>query len=101
KVRPDTTIATKERPRAIVLVNACCSTLTAFSQGEAPWAKAGAAKSSPRAAAVNCRNIFLNRRALLQSGLIFGDLLCAFLRRSITLGEFSPELLPPGNTSTH
>src|SRR5260370_9651114 len=77
KVRPDTTIATKERPRAIVLVNACCRTPTAFSQGEAPWAKAGADKSSPRAAAVNCRNIFLNRKALLQRGLICRDLLFA------------------------
>jgi hypothetical protein len=33
----------------MVLVNACCRTPTAFSQGEAPWAKAGAAKSSPKA----------------------------------------------------
>src|SRR5205823_6437780 len=71
KVRPDTTIATRERPRAMVLVNACCRTLTAFSQGEAPWAKAGAANNRLRAATVNCRNAFLNRRALLQSRLIF------------------------------
>src|SRR6266481_5402029 len=77
-VRPDTTIATRERPRAIVLVKACWRTPTAFSQGEAPWAKAGATKSSPRATAVNCRNIFLNRRALFQSGLIFGYLLVRF-----------------------
>jgi hypothetical protein len=34
KVSPDTTMATRERPRAIVLVNACCRTLTAFSHGE-------------------------------------------------------------------
>src|SRR5438132_4029984 len=53
KVRPDTTIATNERPRAIVLVNACWRTLTAFSQGEAPWAKAGADHSRHRAAAIN------------------------------------------------
>jgi len=70
KVRPDTTIATKERPRAIVLVNACCRTLTAFSQGEAPWPKAGAANNRPRAVTVNCRNAFLNRRDWLQRGLI-------------------------------
>jgi len=45
KVRPDTTIATSESPRAMVLVNACCSTLTAFSQGELPvCANAGAAR---------------------------------------------------------
>src|SRR6266446_5862728 len=72
KVRPDTTIATRERPRAMVLVNACCRTLTAFSQGEAPWAKAGAANNRLRAATVNCRNTFLKRRSLLKSGLILG-----------------------------
>jgi hypothetical protein len=44
-VRPDTTIATSERPRAMVLVNACCRTLTAFSHGELPaCANAGAAR---------------------------------------------------------
>src|SRR6266702_6582667 len=43
KVRPDTTIATRERPRAIVLVNAVIKTLTAFSQGELPVACAKAA----------------------------------------------------------
>jgi hypothetical protein len=36
KVSPVTTIATKDSPRAIVLVNACCRTLTAFSQGDWP-----------------------------------------------------------------
>src|SRR5277367_3232582 len=46
KVRPATTMATSERPRAMVLVKACCRTLTAFSQGEAPWAKPGAASAS-------------------------------------------------------
>src|SRR6266478_243104 len=79
KVRPETTIATKERPRAIVLVNACCRTLTAFSQGEAPWAKAGAANNRPRAATVNCRNTFLNRRDLLKCGLILGISFVRFL----------------------
>jgi len=45
KVRPDTTMATSDRPRAIVLVNACWRTLTAFSHGEllVVCAKAGAA----------------------------------------------------------
>ena len=44
-VRPDTTIATSESPRAMVLVNACCRTLTAFSHGELPvCANAGAAR---------------------------------------------------------
>src|SRR2546430_7994192 len=72
KVRPETTIATKDRPRAMVLVNACCRTLTAFSQGEAPWAKAGAASNRPRAAAIKCRYAFLDPRALLQTRLILG-----------------------------
>src|SRR5437016_13249657 len=45
KVSPETTIATSESPRAMVLGNACCSTLTAFSQGELPvCANAGAAR---------------------------------------------------------
>src|SRR5260221_12705212 len=46
KVRPATTMATSERPRAMVLVKACCSTLTAFSHGEVPvWPKAEAARN--------------------------------------------------------
>src|ERR1700730_3153037 len=46
KVRPATTMATSERPRAMVLVKAVIKTLTAFSQGELPCANAGAARSS-------------------------------------------------------
>ena len=42
-VRPATTMETSERPRAIVVVNACIKTLTAFSQGEPPAAWANAA----------------------------------------------------------
>src|SRR5580700_10625209 len=42
KVRPDTTIATRESPRAIVLVKACWRTPTAFSHGELPVACAKA-----------------------------------------------------------
>ena len=37
-VRPATTIATRDSPRAMVLVKARCRTLTAFSQGELPVA---------------------------------------------------------------
>jgi hypothetical protein len=33
-VNPDTTMATSDSPRAMVVVNACCRTLAAFSQGE-------------------------------------------------------------------
>ena len=36
KVSPATTIATRDSLRAIVLVNACCRTLTAYSQGNWP-----------------------------------------------------------------
>jgi hypothetical protein len=43
KVKPATTIETSERPRAIVVVNACIKTFTAFSQGEPPAACANAA----------------------------------------------------------
>jgi len=48
KVNPETTIATSDSPRAMVLVKACCRTLTAFSQGEFVCAKAGAASSKPK-----------------------------------------------------
>src|SRR6202795_2605608 len=53
KVRPDTTIATRESPRAMVLVKACCRTATAFSHGELPvaCAKAGSARKRLHAAA--------------------------------------------------
>src|SRR5580658_10134077 len=45
-VRPATTMATSERPRAMVLVNAVMRTLTAFSHGELPpCANAGAARN--------------------------------------------------------
>ena len=40
KVNPETTMATKERPRAMVVVKACCRTLAAFSQGEFACARA-------------------------------------------------------------
>src|SRR5580658_10822874 len=43
KVKPATTMETSERPRAMVVVNACIKTLTAFSQGEPPAAWANAA----------------------------------------------------------
>src|SRR5713226_3513937 len=85
KVKPDTTIATRERPRAIVLVNAVIKTLTAFSQGELPvaCAKAGGSKKQahrnreglpgnglePNCLLPNCSHVsisplltFLNRR---------------------------------------
>src|SRR6185437_12742158 len=71
KVRPDTTIATSDSPRAMVLVNAVSKTLTAFSQGELPaWANAGAARINPVAATSRYCDCRLNLRAFLQSFLI-------------------------------
>src|SRR5487761_1757162 len=48
KVKPATTMETSDRPRAMVVVNACIKTLTAFSQGEPPadWANAADARIS-------------------------------------------------------
>ena len=48
KVSPATTIATRDSPRAIVLVNACCRRLTAFSQGDWPPTCANAAEDQRR-----------------------------------------------------
>src|ERR1700688_2573488 len=48
KVSPATTMETSERPRAIVVVNACIKTLTAFSQGEPPAACAHAVVARTR-----------------------------------------------------
>ncbi|MGC0779496.1 MAG: hypothetical protein WCD68_20050 [Candidatus Acidiferrum sp.] len=62
KVRPATTIATSERPRAMVLVKAVWSTLTAFSHGEVPWANAGEASRRPIAKAVTPWTTFENKR---------------------------------------
>jgi hypothetical protein len=59
-VKPETTMATRESPRAMVLVNAVCRTFTAFSQGEFACAKAGAARSKPSATAAICREMVLN-----------------------------------------
>jgi hypothetical protein len=53
-------MATRESPRAMVLVNAVCRTFTAFSQGEFACAKAGAARSKPSATAAICREMILN-----------------------------------------
>jgi hypothetical protein len=53
KVSPETTMATSESPRAMVLVKAVMSTLTAFSHGELPCrAKAGIASKSTKQIAI-------------------------------------------------
>src|ERR1700737_1646109 len=64
KVRPETTMATSESPRAMVLVNACCSTFTAFSQGELACAKAGAAMTSPKSRKGTPRSERIRRRMM-------------------------------------
>src|SRR5437867_130067 len=67
KVRPATTMATSERPRAMVLVKACCSTLTAFSHGEAPaWPNAGPARNRATTAVVRNRKRNIDERKRLQ-----------------------------------
>src|SRR6266487_1252298 len=70
KVKPETTIATRERPRAMVLVNACIKTLTAYSQGELPCASTGTAKSKAIARAARFLDTNLGRDALRNSVFI-------------------------------
>src|SRR6266705_6073864 len=70
KVRPATTMATRERPRAILLVKACCSTLTAFSQGEVPvWPKAGPARNRTTTAVVRNRKRNVDERKRLEQDM--------------------------------
>src|ERR1700722_185964 len=73
KVRPDTTIATSESPRAMVLVNAVWSTLTAFSHGEVPvWAKTGAATRSVRPMVTRGERSLQLRTHLRRNRFMFG-----------------------------
>src|SRR4030081_1932072 len=59
KVNPETTMATSDSPRAMVLVKACCKTPTAFSHGEFACANAGAARKNP---AISVTNLEEDRR---------------------------------------
>src|SRR6266849_11207614 len=61
-VNPETTMATSDGPRAMVLVKACCRTLTAFSHGEFACAKAGTARARVAAAMPNPRASNRKRR---------------------------------------
>src|ERR1700683_5438015 len=70
KVRPATTIATSERPRAMVLVKAVIKTLTAFSQGEFRWAKAGAARNSSARETRTARVVRSRRAKIFQDPFI-------------------------------
>src|SRR5579872_4783342 len=79
KVKPATTMETSERPRAMVVVNACISTLTAFSQGDAPgaWANAAVARMSDAEKAKNAgrsqRETNLFRRNFFIGGEFLSD----------------------------
>jgi hypothetical protein len=55
-------MATRERPRAMVLVNACWRTPRAFSQGELVWAKTGRARTSTRSAKLAMRRTGIVKR---------------------------------------
>src|SRR2546428_4857034 len=66
KVKPASTIATRERPRAMVLVNACMRTFTAFSQGEPVCANAGVARIRAVARTATLRLMHLSRDAVCE-----------------------------------
>src|SRR5258706_14966956 len=79
KVKPATTIETSERPRAMVVVNACIKTFTAFSQGEPPaaWANAADARISEQENVTNAsrshRETKLFRRIFFIGGKFLSD----------------------------
>src|SRR5256885_743011 len=90
KVRPATTMATRERPRAIVLVKACWRTFTAFSHGDPPpCEKAGTAKKSAAATKTSCRNAALHRVRFRQIVRMCGTLLSEFVLKE-RKEEFPP-----------
>src|SRR5260370_34977169 len=73
KLSPASTMATRERPRAMVLVKACCSTLTAFSHGEVPvWPKAGAARNRATKPVVKNRKRTADEWKRLQQDMFMG-----------------------------
>ena len=76
-VSPATTIETSERPRAIVVVNACIKTLTAFSQGDAPvaWANAAVAKISDKENATDAGRSQRETNLLRSNFFIAGEFL--------------------------
>jgi hypothetical protein len=70
KVRPDTTIATSDNPRAMVLVKAVSRTLTAFSHGELPCARADPANTRVRPIAITRWRCHEGTRSLRRNRLI-------------------------------
>src|SRR5437867_10938344 len=75
KVKPASTIATRERPRAMVLVNACMRTFTAFSQGEPVCANAGVARIRAVARTATLWLMYLSGDAICESVFIVALLL--------------------------
>src|ERR1700730_18276447 len=90
-VSPATTMATSERPRAIVLVKACCRTFTAFSHGEFPACeKAGDASRRLTATTPRVLALCLNRPSFRQSVFILFSLIqplrvCEEMRRVLAV----------------
>src|SRR5258706_7629651 len=79
KVRPATTMETSDRPRAIVVVNACIRTLTAFSQGDPPaaWANAADARISEQENVTNAGRIHRETKLFRRIFFIGGEFLSA------------------------
>src|SRR6516165_5876764 len=76
-VKPATTIDTSDSPRALVVVNACIKTLTAFSQGEPPaaWANAADAKISEQENVTNAGRSQLATNLFRTNVFIAGEFL--------------------------
>jgi hypothetical protein len=93
-VSPPTTIATRAKPRAMVVVNAVISTFTAFSQGEAPvaWANAGAA-SKKLTATIATKARFLRSQLRQILSIDFIGLASEKLPRTIERGEIRRPIL--------
>src|SRR5207247_8916468 len=84
KVKPATTIETSDRPRAIVVVNACIKTLTAFSHGEAPvaWANAADARISEQEKVTNAGRSQRETNLFRRIFFIGGEFLSGDARRA-------------------
>src|SRR5581483_2819443 len=84
KVKPATTMETSDRPRAMVVVNACVRTLTAFSHGDAPvaWASAADARISEQKNVTNSGCSQRERNLFREIFFIAGNFLSADASRS-------------------
>jgi hypothetical protein len=83
----------------MVLVNAVCKTLTAFSHGEfAACANTGAARSTPKARIVSCRAVGRNLIPLRKMIFIFFVLLRDEFKQELKR-EFPPDFGAGDNTA--